>query len=58
LEVVNPLPATAPAEPSPGGGTGLTGIAERVGVLGGNVSIGPTEERMFAVRAWLPWAAP
>ena len=53
LEVVNPLAATA--EPSPGGGTGLTGIAERVGVLGGKVSFGPTEERMFAVRAWLPW---
>ncbi len=55
LEVVNPLPAAAPVEPSPGGGTGLTGIAERVGVLGGNVSIGPTAERVFAVRAWLPW---
>jgi len=58
LAVVNPLPGTAPEEPSPGGGTGLTGIAERAGVLGGTVSIGPTEEGMFAVRAWLPWTAP
>ncbi|WP_179956759.1 sensor histidine kinase [Amycolatopsis anabasis] len=55
LEVVNPLGAGA-AEPSPGSGTGLTGIGERVALLGGNVSAGPTDERMFALRAWLPWA--
>ncbi|MGA6168231.1 sensor histidine kinase [Amycolatopsis magusensis] len=54
IEVVNPLPATAP-EPSPGSGTGLTGVSERVSLLGGNVSAGPTDERVFALRAWLPW---
>jgi signal transduction histidine kinase len=58
LEIVNPL---AVADPSPGSGsgsgsgTGLTGISERVTALGGTVSIGPTREHTFAVRAWLPW---
>jgi signal transduction histidine kinase len=55
LEIVNPL---VPAEPSPGSGTGLTGISERANLLGGNVSAGPTAHGVFAVRAWLPWAAP
>ncbi|MGC7097051.1 sensor histidine kinase [Amycolatopsis lurida] len=54
IEVVNPLPSTTP-EPSPGSGTGLTGVSERVSLLGGNVSAGPTDERLFALRAWLPW---
>jgi signal transduction histidine kinase len=52
LEIVNPLVA---ARPSPGSGTGLTGISERVTALGGTVSIGRTGEHTFAVRAWLPW---
>ncbi len=55
VEVVNPLPATAVVGKAPGAGTGLTGIGERVTLVGGNVSAGPTEERTFAVRAWLPW---
>lgn len=55
VEVVNPLPVTAPASKPPGSGTGLTGIGERVTLVGGQVSTGPTEEHTFAVRAWLPW---
>lgn len=55
VEVVNPLPATTTAAKPPGSGTGLTGIGERVTLIGGQVSTGPTEERTFAVRAWLPW---
>ncbi|OXM53605.1 two-component sensor histidine kinase [Amycolatopsis alba DSM 44262] len=55
VEVVNPLPATPTAGKPPGAGAGLTGIGERVTLIGGNVSAGPTEERTFAVRAWLPW---
>jgi len=53
IEVVNPLVA---APPAPGSGTGLTGLAERAHLLGGNVSAGPTAQGVFAVRAWLPWA--
>ncbi|MFC3450969.1 sensor histidine kinase [Amycolatopsis speibonae] len=55
VEVVNPLSSTAAAGKPSGAGTGLTGIGERVTLIGGNVSAGPTEERTFAVRAWLPW---
>lgn len=55
VEVVNPLPTTPAAGKPPGAGTGLTGIGERVTLIGGTVSAEPTEERTFAVRAWLPW---
>jgi len=55
VEVVNPLAHTGSAEPSPGSGSGLTGIGERVRMLGGNVSAGPTDEGVFALRVWLPW---
>lgn len=57
VDVVNPLP-TGPAEPSPGSGSGLTGIAERVAALEGTLSSGPTEHGTFAVAAWLPWPQP
>jgi signal transduction histidine kinase len=52
LEIVNPM---VPAPPSPGSGTGLTGISERVTALGGTANIGPQPNGTFAVRAWLPW---
>jgi len=58
LEVVNPVPAPGTAPPSPGSGTGLTGISERVTALGGKVNIGPTTNGTFAVQAWLPWPPP
>ncbi|TDV53572.1 sensor histidine kinase [Actinophytocola oryzae] len=54
LEVVNGL-RQHPAPPSPGSGSGLTGISERVTALGGRVNIGPTTNGTFAVQAWLPW---
>ena len=53
LEIANPLP-TAPTR-SPGSGSGLTGISERVTALGGKVNIGPTNNGAFVVQAWLPW---
>jgi signal transduction histidine kinase len=55
IEVTNPMPAES--VPSPGSGTGLTGISERVAVFGGTVNAGPTDRGQFAVRAWLPWVA-
>jgi signal transduction histidine kinase len=56
LEVVNALPPHP--VPSPGSGTGLTGVNERISVLGGTLTAGPADERTFVLRAWLPWAAP
>ncbi|KDN18126.1 histidine kinase [Amycolatopsis rifamycinica] len=56
LEVVNPLPPHP--VPSPGSGTGLTGVNERISLLGGTLTAGPADERTFALRAWLPWVAP
>jgi signal transduction histidine kinase len=56
VEVFNPLPAHP--VPSPGSGTGLTGVNERISLLGGALSAGPVDERTFALRAWLPWVAP
>ncbi len=45
-----PVPAT-------GGGSGLRGIAERVGMLGGELTVGPGAAGGFQVRASLPFAA-
>ncbi|MFL6118999.1 sensor histidine kinase [Actinophytocola sp.] len=58
LEVVNPIPPPGTVPPSPGSGTGLTGITERVTALGGHTNIGPTTNNTFAVQAWLPWPQP
>jgi signal transduction histidine kinase len=52
LEVVNVLVSGAP--PSPGSGSGLTGISERATALGGRATIGPANDT-FVVQAWLPW---
>ncbi|MEA5363058.1 histidine kinase [Amycolatopsis sp., V23-08] len=56
IEVVNPLPPQP--VPSPGSGTGLTGVNERVSLLGGTLTAGPGADGFFALRAWLPWVAP
>jgi len=42
------------APPSAGAGNGLRGIAERVSLLGGEVTAGPTSEHSFEVKARLP----
>lgn len=55
LEVANPLPANYQPALTAGSGTGLAGMAERVSVLGGKISTGPTDQRTFVVAAWLPW---
>jgi signal transduction histidine kinase len=38
----------------PGGGSGLAGLRERAGLLGGQLEAGPAGERGFVVRAFLP----
>jgi len=55
IEVANPLPPQP--VPSPGSGTGLTGVNERIGLLGGTLAAGPADERTFVLRASLPWVA-
>lgn len=39
-----------------GGGHGLAGMSERVGLVGGRFQAGATAESAFAVLAWLPWS--
>ncbi|GAA0929897.1 sensor histidine kinase [Nonomuraea longicatena] len=53
VRVENDRPAGPRRERS--GGTGLTGLAERVRLLGGTFAAGPTPEGGFLVRAVLPW---
>jgi signal transduction histidine kinase len=55
IQVVNPLHPQPP--PSPGSGTGLTGVHERVTLLGGTLSAGASEQKVFVLQAWLPWPA-
>ena len=55
IEVVNALPPQP--VPSPGSGTGLTGVNERISLLGGTLAAGPADERTFVLRASLPWVA-
>ncbi|OYN92114.1 hypothetical protein CGZ91_00935 [Parenemella sanctibonifatiensis] len=42
---------------TPGSGTGLVGMRERVGLLGGRMNAGPTGDGWFEVDVQLPWAA-
>jgi len=39
----------------PGSGAGLVGLRERVQLVGGRLTTGPTEEGGWQVHAWLPW---
>lgn len=58
VEVSNPLPTHAPLVPLPASGWGLTGLAERVRLTGGELDARPRPDRTFVVRARLPWPAP
>lgn len=49
-------PGTAPT--SVGGGHGLSGMSERVALVGGSFRAGATPEGTFAIVAWLPWSPP
>ncbi|MFC7217036.1 sensor histidine kinase [Streptomyces polyrhachis] len=55
LRIVN-APPTAPVTPSPGAGHGLTGMRERVAMLGGELANGPTPEGGYQVEVFLPVA--
>jgi len=56
IEVLNGKPAAGAHRPHGGGGRGLSGIRDRVMLLGGKSSAGP-ENGGFAVRALLPLQA-
>lgn len=47
-------PPSLPAGGAPGSGSGLSGLSERVAVLGGTIAAGPTADGGFSVRATLP----
>ncbi|PRH80413.1 two-component sensor histidine kinase [Streptomyces solincola] len=53
LRVVNGPPRGL-VKPSPGAGHGITGMRERVAMLDGEMTAGPTEDGGYEVAAWLP----
>jgi signal transduction histidine kinase len=56
VEVVNRAAVGLPrADPTPGTGTGLVGLAERVALAGGELEHGPDPDGNFVLRATLPW---
>ena len=57
LQVANKLPS-GPAGNLRGKGHGLTGMRERVALLGGSLSAGPTPDGRFVVSAVLPLGEP
>jgi signal transduction histidine kinase len=57
LRVVNgPVPETSLVKPSPGAGHGVTGMRERVSMLNGEMTAGPTGEGGYEVTVFLPVA--
>jgi signal transduction histidine kinase len=57
VEVRNRLPVGQMPAEIPGAGTGIVGLAERVGLAGGRLEHGRTDDGDFSLRAWLPWPA-
>jgi signal transduction histidine kinase len=57
IELRNPLPVGRGAAEIPGAGTGLIGLAERVGLAGGRLEHGQAATGDFRLWAWLPWPA-
>ncbi|WP_208615926.1 sensor histidine kinase [Streptomyces cellostaticus] len=55
LRIVNgPPPASALLKPSPGAGHGITGMRERVSMLNGEMTAGPTADGGYEVTVFLP----
>jgi signal transduction histidine kinase len=53
VEIENGAPTDRPPERAPG--QGLAGLAERVGLAGGRLEHGPTDQGGWRVEAWIPW---
>ncbi|TQS43626.1 sensor histidine kinase [Cryptosporangium phraense] len=58
VEVRNWLPLRIPETTIPGAGTGIVGLGERIGLVGGRLEHGPSTAGDFRLTAWLPWSAP
>ena len=62
IEVLNALPAARPSgkrgpnDGPPSSGLGLTGLAERASLAGGELFHGPDRSGRYVVSAWLPWS--
>ncbi|MFJ3667691.1 sensor histidine kinase [Streptomyces sp. NPDC090106] len=55
LRVVNtPMPRGSLVKPSPGAGHGVTGMRERVSMLNGEMTAGPTDDGGYEVTVFLP----
>lgn len=57
IEVRNPLPADTPSRRIPGAGAGLSGLRERVAMVGGELRHGPADGGEHHLSAWMPWPA-
>ncbi|MGW6144691.1 sensor histidine kinase [Streptomyces sp. NPDC055140] len=57
LRIVNG-PPTGLVKPSPGAGHGITGMRERIAMLSGEMTAGPTADGGYEVAAFVPVAAP
>jgi len=57
VEVTNRVPEQPPRAPLPTSGWGLTGLSERLLLTGGGLDVQRRPDGVFAVKAWLPWAA-
>ncbi|MFE1044689.1 sensor histidine kinase [Streptomyces olivaceus] len=59
LRVVNTaIPQNTLVKPSPGAGHGVTGMRERVSMLNGEMTAGPTDDGGYEVAVFLPVTAP
>ncbi|MFC8868120.1 sensor histidine kinase [Streptomyces sp. NPDC057148] len=59
LRIVNgPMPEPSLVKPSPGAGHGITGMRERVTMLNGEMTAGPTDDGGYEVAVFLPVTAP
>ncbi|WP_238697364.1 histidine kinase [Streptomyces sp. E2N166] len=59
LRIVNgPIPEPTLVKPSPGAGHGVTGMRERVSMLNGEMTAGPTDDGGYEVAVFLPVTAP
>ncbi|MER7050867.1 histidine kinase [Streptomyces sp. NPDC000351] len=58
LRIVNgSMPQPSLVKPSPGAGHGITGMRERVSMLDGEMTVGPTDDGGYEVAVFLPFTA-